>query len=416
MSSTLDRVSLETKSLEPYAPIVGDQVVSEIHRLAADLKGIRLLHLNSTATAGGVAEILASSAPLEADCGIDVEWWILCKNERFFEVTKKIHNGLQSQAAELSQEEQKIYLEHNAECAKDLAQDYDVVIVHDPQPAAIHEYVQSSHSRWIWRCHIDTSQPSPQIWKFLHPFIQKYDAAIFTLKEFIPPDFAGPKISIIPPAIDPLSSKNRDMPEPACRQIASKFGIDPSRPLIVQASRFDPWKDPEGVIEAYRIIKKNTPKIQLALIGAMAEDDPEGWRIYKKICKEQDRDPDIHIIKDLIGERAHELNAFQRVADVAVQKSLREGFGLVVSEALWKETPVVGGNTGGIRLQLKDGIGGFLVNSVPEAAERIEFLLTHAEEAQAMAKKGREHVRQNFLLPRLILDELKLVKSVASHD
>jgi len=410
--NSLERVILKRKSLRDYKPIVGGAVVEEIQTVAADLKGVRLLHINSTAYGGGVAELLNSLVPLEADCGLEVEWRVLRKDESFFQVTKRIHNALQGRAGGLTREEQETYLRYSDKCARMLAGNYDVIVVHDPQPAALPSLVPSHAAKWVWRCHIDTSEPDPQVWGFLKPFVQQYSTAVFTMPEFVPPDFSGPTLVFIPPAIDPLTAKNRALPRYLCREVVAEFGVDLARPLIVQVSRFDPWKDPQGVIDAYRLVKKELPQVQLALIGSMAEDDPEGWEVYKAIREQDEKDPDLYTFTNITGVHAHEVNAFQRVADVAVQKSLREGFGLVVSEALWKETPVVAGDTGGIRLQMENRVGGFLVHSVEETAKWVEYLLLHSNEAEAIARLGWERVRDRFLIPRLLLDELRLVRSL----
>jgi trehalose synthase len=408
----LHRVILKRKALKDYEIVVGATVVEEIAAVARDLKGLRLLHINSAATGGGVAELLNSVVALEVNVGLQAEWRVLAKNERFFEITKKIHNALQGKIGGLTKDEESFYLETNEQCARQLANHFDAIIVHDPQPAAIRRFLPQSKAKWVWRCHIDTSQPDPDVWAFLEPFLQEYDAAVFTMPQFAPSEFTGPLLAFIPPAIDPLSAKNRSLPRYLCHEVVAECGVDLSRPMILQVSRFDPWKDPQGVIAAYRKVKEDLPEIQLVLIGTMAEDDPEAWEIYKTIRDEDDKDPDLYVFTNLTGVHAHEVNAFQRTADVVIQKSLREGFGLVVSEALWKETPVVAGNTGGIRLQMQDGIGGFLVDSVKETADQTRYLLTHPEEAEAIARKGWDRVHDQFLTPRLLLDELKLLRSL----
>ncbi len=414
-ASTLQQVALARRSLETYRSTVGDDLFGEIRELAGKLKGVRLLHLNSTASGGGVAELLNSLVPLEVDCGLQAEWRVLCPDAELFEVTKGFHNALQGGQTALDAQGKETYLRQNQHCAKMLPPEaYDVAIIHDPQPAAIPFYSPRSSAAWVWRCHIDSSQPEPQVWDFLSPYVQGYEAAVFTMEQFVPAGFVGPRLHFISPAIDPLSPKNRALPRYLCREEVAQFGVDLSRPLVIQVARFDPWKDPQGVIGAYRLIKAELPQTQLALIGAMAEDDPEGWEIYNLIRDEARNDPDIHILTNLNGVGAHEVNAFQRVADVVIQKSIREGFGLVVSEAVWKETPVVGGNTGGIPLQIQNGVGGFLTSSVEECAERTLFLLTHSDEADEIARRGRDHVRGHFLTPRLLLDELRLVLSLAS--
>jgi len=409
--TTLELIGVKRKSLEDYRRIVGDALIDEIRLLATQLKGTRLLHVNATASGGGVAELLNSIVPLEQDCGLEVEWRILCKNEGLFKATKNFHNALQGMPFSLAPEIKQVYLEQNRHCANMVGGGYDVVIIHDPQPAALRQFANFSGSRWIWRCHIDTSNPTPDVWNFLRPFIQDYDVAVFTMPEFVPPDLTGPRMKFIPPAIDPLSPKNRALPKYLFREEVAEFGIDLSRPLMIQVARFDPWKDPQGVIDAYRLVKQELPQLQLALVGAMAEDDPEGWDVYNLIRAKQGKDPDLYIFTNLTGVGAHEVNCFQRVTDVVVQKSIREGFGLVISEALWKGTPVVAGNTGGIPLQMQNGVGGFLVDSVEECAERVVYLLTHSSEAESVARSGWERVRDNFLMPRLLLDHLKLVQS-----
>ena len=387
--------------------------MEEIRDVAAGLRDVRLLQINSAALGGGVAELLNSLVPLEVDCGLKAEWRVLHGAEpAFFDVTKAMHNALQGQAGPLSPQARETYLRQSGAFAADLVDEYDVVIVHDPQPAAIPSFLPVRRGKWAWRCHIDTSQPNQEYWNFLEPYLQGYDVAVFTLPEFAPSDFSGPRRVFIPPAIDPLTPKNRALPRYLTREVVGEFGVDLSRPLLLQVSRFDPWKDPQGVIDAYHLVKEVIPEVQLALVGSMAEDDPEGWEIYKQIREEDEKDEDLYTFTNLTGVNAAEVNAFQRVADVVIQKSLREGFGLVVSEALWKETPVVGGDTGGIRIQLQDGVGGFLVNSVEETAERSLYLLNHSEKSEEIARGGRERVRQHFLTPRLLLDELKLVRSL----
>lgn len=410
--SVLERVVTKVKSLQDYVPLLVEGQFEEIAAVARELQGVRVLHLNSTAAGGGVAELLKSLVPLEEDCGLQVEWRIMSPDNDFFEVTKGFHNALQSQPYDLTPERKATYLNHNQSCSRELTDEFDVIIVHDPQPAAMRRFVGTGRARWVWRCHIDTSSPHPPVWDFLKPYIEQYDAAVFTKQSIVSRDFAGPRTFFIPPAIDPLSPKNRVLPRHLCREEVAEFGVDLTRPLIVQVARFDPWKDPQGVIEAYRLVKQEIPGVQLAMIGAMATDDPQGWEIYANIRDQGEGDPDLFLFTNLMGVGAHEVNAFQRVADVAIQKSIREGFGLVVSEALWKSTPVVGGNTGGIPLQMEDGVGGFLVNSVEEAAERTLYLLSHPDEAEIIARRGWRRVQERYLMPRLLLDELRLIHSL----
>jgi trehalose synthase len=267
-------------------------------------------------------------------------------------------------------------------------------------------------ARWVWRCHIDTSEPNPQIWNFLRPYLEGYDATVFTLGSFVPYDVPVERVEIIPPAIDPESPKNFELDPRVASRLLRWIGVEAERPLVTQVSRFDPWKDPLGVIEAYRLIKPEVPRLQLALAGSMALDDPEGWEIYRKIREAAKNDVQIHLFTNLTGVGNVEVNAFQRLSDVVIQKSIREGFGLVVSETLWKETPIVAGRAGGIPLQVRGGVGGFLVDSVEECAEKTLWALQHPEEAKEFGVKGRKPVGERFLLTRLIADDLRLYGSL----
>lgn len=284
-------------------------------------------------------------------------------------------------------------------------------MVHDPQPAALRYFKPDAKAKWIWRCHIDTSRPNRAVWEFLRPFIALYDAHIFTLPGFIPPDLRSKEVKTILPAIDPLSPKNMALPPEVCRELLNWIGIPEEGPLITQVSRFDPWKDPLGVIEAYYRVKKKFPGLHLALVGSMAFDDPEGWDIYSQIMEYDRKDPNIHLFTNLTGVGDMQVNSFQRLSAVIVQKSIREGFGLVISEALWKETPVVAGRAGGIPAQMEGG-GGFLIDSTEEAAEKITLLLEDRALAEEEGKKGKEHVRKNFLITRLLREEIALFRSL----
>ena len=289
---------------------------------------------------------------------------------------------------------------------------YDLIVVHDPQPLAIPQFHGRAGAKWIWRCHIDTSEPNGELWAFLHPYLDDYDAAVFTLQEFVPPAFPVPRVEVIPPAIDPESPKNIELPSKIAERILGWLGVELDKPLVTQVSRFDPWKDQPGVIEAYRMVKEEIPELKLALVGSMALDDPEGWEVYRQIKEAASEDPDIDIFTNLTGVSNVEVNAFQHLSDVCVQKSIREGFGLVVSETLWKGTPMVAGEAGGIPMQMPGGVGGFLVGSARECAEKLLFLLRNPEAGALLALRGKELVRERFLLPRLISDELVLYASL----
>ncbi len=404
----LKTVDVGRQSIQIYEASAGAEVVARLRELAAPLRGARIVHINATPYGGGVAEILRSEVPLLRDLGLLADWKLITGDETFFRVTKAIHNGLQGAQRELTASEQETYLTHSTRNARMLEEAYDLIVVHDPQPLALLQLHGKDAARWVWRCHIDTSEPNPQVWGFLRPFLEGYDAAVFTLGGFVPPTCPVPRIEIIPPAIDPESPKNIDLRPAVARRVLQWIGVEVDQPLVTQVSRFDPWKAPLGVIAAYRLVRQEVPRLQLALVGSMALDDPEGWEIYHQILEEARQDPGIHVFTNLIGVGNVEVNAFQRLSRVVIQKSIREGFGLVVSEALWKGTPVVAGRAGGIPLQLQDGAGGFLVESVEEAADRICWLLHHPEEAARLGQRGRDLVRERFLLTRLIADELRL--------
>jgi len=409
----LERVDVGTQSIDGYESSAGADVVAQLHELAGSLQGVRVLHLNATPYGGGVAEILRSEVPLLRDLGLVAEWHVIAGDSAFFTTTKAIHNALQGAPRNLEPEERAAYLETARRNAQQLdVADYDLIVVHDPQPLALLELAGAGGARWIWRCHIDTAEPYAPVWEFLRPYLSRYDAAVFTLGSFAPPDLPVDRVEIIPPAIDPESPKSLELDIELARRVLQWIGVELDRPLLTQVSRFDPWKDPLGVIAAYRIVKREVPDAQLALVGAMALDDPEGWDIYRQVRDATKDDPDIHLFTNLTGVGNLEVNAFQRLSDVVIQKSIREGFGLVVSEALWKRTPVVAGRAGGIPLQLQGGAGGFLVDSVDECAERTLWLLRNPTEARALADRGHELVRQRFLLTRLIADELRLYASV----
>ena len=407
----LQRVELKRKRLERYRQVAGDEQVAEIRDLARELRGLRILELSSTATGGGVAEMLGSLVPLQRDLGLDAHWSVVTGDAAFFEVTKKLHNGMQGMAVELTPEDEREYMHHNERCAQAFLDGWDVVLVHDPQPAALRTFLRGGHARWIWRCHVDSSAPHLPVWEFLRPYVERHDHAVFTLREFVPPDLGIPT-SLLVPAIDPLSSKNRTLPGYLARETVAELGVDLERPLLLQVSRFDPWKDPLGVIEVWRKVRERVPSLQLALVGSMAGDDPEGWRIYEQIARQTLTEPDCLLLTDQMGVGGHEVNALQRVADVAIQKSIREGFGLIVSETQWKGTALAAGRAGGIPLQLEDGVTGRLATTVDEFAEAVTGLLEDPVTAHAMGTAGTQRVRERFLLPRLLLDQLRLLRAV----
>src|ERR671930_1801609 len=383
--------------------------MDEIRRLAEPLAGKRVAHLSATAFGGGVAEINYTLVPLMRDAGLDVEWRIIHGQEEFFNVTKLMHNGLQGAPETLSAEDREIYLRYQELNAAELEDDADFVIIHDPQPIGMIGCCTSSRAQWIWRCHIDLSTPNRDVLDFIIPWLRTYDAAIFHRRQYVP-DVAGlPRAYIWPPAIDPLAPKNMALSAEDAAYIVDKFGIDVERPLLTQVSRFDPWKDPLGVIDAYRLVKNDFPDVQLALVGSMAHDDPEGWDYYSRTVEHAAGDPDVYILSNLNNVGSVEVNAFQVHSAAVIQKSIREGFGLTVTEALWKARPVVASRAGGIVAQIQEGETGWLVDSPPECAAACVEILRDPPSARQRALRGKEFVRRNFLMPRLLRDWLVLL-------
>jgi len=409
----LDLVDVGPRPLKQYEPIVGEETLEEIRELAAPLRGARIAQINATTYGGGVSELLRSIVPLYRGLGIECDWKIISARPAFFNVTKDLHNALQGASGELTRAAREMYLMWSTRNAQLLQTEYDFIIVHDPQPAAIRYFKDRGGARWIWRCHIDTSEPNEAALEFMLPFLLEYDALVFTMDRFVPPGLEHQRLATIVPAIDPLSPKNMALAGGICEEIRAWRGIDPDRPLLTQVSRFDLWKDPMGVIDVYRLVRKEVPGLQLALLSTIAHDDPEVWDMYKILVAEVRGDDDIHLLTNLIGVGDVEVNAFQLCSDVVLQKSIREGFGLVVSETMWKGTPVVANRSGGIPLQMSDGVGGFLVENTEECAERALYLLRHRDEARTLGLAGRERVRQRFLITRLLADELRLVASLA---
>lgn len=412
----LKQVHLATAPIDDYTAIIGVEEIERLRTLAARLSGARIVHVNATPYGGGVSELLRSSIALQRGLGIDVEWRIISGDTEFFEVTKGLHNALQGGSYDLTREAEATFLVQNSFNAREFENHYDFVIVHDPQPVALLPMHGRGGAKWVWRCHIDTSHPNPAVLGFLLPFISEYDGLVFTLESFVPEQLRNHRRHIIPPAIDPLSPKNFPLPEDLCRRTMAWVGVDPDRPLLTQVSRFDPWKDPLGVIEIYRAAREAVPNLQLALLGSMALDDPEAWSLMEQIQAEAAGDDGITVATNLTGIGNTEVNAFQRGSDVVIQKSIREGFGLVVSEALWKGTPVVAGNTGGIPLQLPHGSGGYLVDPYDDTSfvQHVVQLLQDDELAIRLGMQGRQVVRDGFLINRLIADELSLLCELAA--
>lgn len=401
-------VAVGTKGVDDYARLVGKEAIDEIRRLAEPLRGARVLHVNATAYGGGVAEILHNLVPLMTDVGLEALWYVLDADDpSFFDVTKRIHNALQGMPLDLSDQMRDLFLATDRANAAQLPE-ADFVVAHDPQAVALRHFAANGSTSWAWRCHIDLTDAYPPVWTFLRPYVEEHDAAVFTMPQFAQPDLASGRAVFSAPSIDPFTEKNGPLAADEARAIVAAFRLDPARPLLVQVSRFDPWKDPNGVIDAYRRVKLEVPDVQLALIGSLADDDPEGKEFLARSIAHAAGDPDVHCLTDLDGVRDREVNAFQRSAGVVIQKSLREGFGLVVAEALWKGIPVVGGAVGGIPLQIVDGETGFLVRTVDECAERCVRLLRDPDLRARMGAAGHERVRHEFLITRDLRDHLRL--------
>ena len=380
--------------LDDYKNIIGQAQVDALRFLARDLKGKTLKMVNSTSVGGGVAEMLNRLVPLLSELEVPTRWDVITGGDDFFEVTKAFHNALHGTSYELTKAAQEIFLMYNEQNRERLQFGEEMVVIHDPQPVGLIHSRDKSHAHWVWRCHIDLSNPNAQVWEFLRPFVEQFDAAIFSSQSFAR-QLPIPQY-LFYPCIDPLSEKNKDLPEQVVQKVCDEFGIDRSRPIVTQVSRFDRLKDPLGVVQAYKLAKKYVD-CQLVLAGGGASDDPEGAVVLKEVREAAGNDPDI-IILDLPPWCALEINAIQRASTVVVQKSLKEGFGLTVTEALWKGKPTIGGAVGGIPNQIIHKLTGVLVHSVEGCAFQIRYLLTHPEYAHRIGASGREHVKENFLI------------------
>lgn len=394
-------------TLESYREVAPKGTVDLLYKLARRLEGRSILHVNSTRVGGGVAEILNRFVPLFNELGIKADWEVITGSQLFYKTTKSFHNALQGQRVNITQEMYNEFKKTNREKAKDISFDYDLVVIHDPQPAGFITKKRKG-SKWLWRCHIDISRPDRKVWYFLKDYVARYDGALFSL-----PSFAQ-KLSIpqylVYPSIDPLSDKNRDLSEAEIDKILEKYAIPFDRPFILQVSRFDRFKDPLGVIEAYKLVKKYNDCC-LVLAGGGATDDPEGEQVLSEVQEAASRDKDIFII-NLPPDSNTEINALQRAATVILQKSTKEGFGLTVAEGMWKGKPVIGGAVGGITAQIIYGETGFIVSSVEGCAYRIRYLLNNPEESALIGEKAKEFTRRNFLIIRHLCDYCALMVSL----
>ncbi|MEA3286559.1 MAG: glycosyltransferase [Candidatus Marinimicrobia bacterium] len=397
-----------------YAPITGLDVIEQLQQLAKPLKGLRVVHVNSTKAGGGVAEILDKMIPLMNDLGIDTSWEVINGNPDFYSCTKHFHNAIQGNNVQIPARLLQAYERTNTENASRLEaklRDADVVFIHDPQPAPLLQNIKGRKGKWIWRCHIDANKPNRPVWKYLRNYIAQYDASIFSLAAFAQP--MPHPVYLIPPSIDPLNEKNIELDTNEISSVCDQFNIDRDAPLLVQISRFDRFKDPIGVIQALKHAKKFVPNLQLVLAGGGASDDPEGEEVLEEVRLASNGDPDIHIL-ELPNDAHRQINALQSAATIVIQKSIREGFGLTVTEGMWKQKPVIGGDTGGIRLQVINHHTGFLVNSPEGAALRIRHLLGNPQKLSEMGVKAKKFARENFLITRHIREYLTLMLSLVS--
>ena len=397
--------------LEKYVPIVGAEVIDHLRHLAEPLRGSRVVHVNSTHEGGGVAEILSWLIPFNQELGLETSWEVIEGDPEFYQCTKSFHNGLQGAPVAIPAKQLAAYEQtnrDNAERLRGLLSEADFVFIHDPQPAPLLHFCPEHKGKWVWRCHIDLSRPHRAVWKYLRDWVGSYDASIWSLADFAQP--LPHPLYLIAPSIDPLSQKNRDLYRGEVDAVFDLHGLDPDLPLITQVSRYDRFKDPLGVIRSYQLAREYTP-LQLVLAGGGAADDPEGEEVLREVREAAGDDPNIHILL-LPADSHREINALQRASTIVLQKSTREGFGLTVTEALWKGKPVIGGNTGGIRLQVINHQTGFLVSTPEGAALRIRYLLRNRDHLAEMGERGRALVLDNFLVTRHLREYLTLMHAL----
>jgi len=406
---------------EAYVPIMGEERMERLQKIAQRVKGLKMLTLNATAQGGGVAEMLYSAVPFLNMLGVETEWKVICGSKEYFESTKELHNLLQGKAGSFSPERRQAYICTLEECVRQNLIDYepDVIDAHDPQPLGLGHYLKKPGQTWLWRCHIDidgeTIEGNPGLWDFLTDWIEHYDAVIFSAAHHIISRWPLPKF-IIPPFIDPLSEKNRELSQVEIDRVLTKYQIDPKVPIIAQIGRFDPWKGIDRTIATYRRVRKEK-ECQLVLAGGLATDDPEGERILARVYEDTENDEGIHVLNLSLDDRLEnwrEVNALQRAARVIMQPSIREGFGLVITEALWKGKPVIGADVGAIPLQIRDGDTGYFYQTPSKTAKKVIYLLEKPKAAEAMGKRGRQYVEKRFLLPGRIADYLMAINMVVS--
>lgn len=392
--------------IERYQSIVGQDEIETIQSLAKRIEGSRVLHVNATRYGGGVVEMLKSLVPLANAVGLDAVWETIDGDREFFRITKSIHNALQGDLeVTLTPEMFEHYVEVNRKNASRLHLDSDVVVIHDPQPLPLIEH--RSAGKWVWRCHVDLSEPNTAVWNRLANLVAKYDLCVFSMGKYVPSNFAG-RVLIDHPCIDPLSEKNMPLSASQVAKTLERYDIRPDDPIIGQVSRFDKWKNPLGVVDVYRKVRQAVPDLQLLLVGSFASDDPEGKEWFKKTLDYAGSAHDVHILSNEDGVGDLEVNAFQRSLIAALQLSHKEGFCLGVTEALWKGVPVVATRAGGIPLQIIEGMTGFLIESLDEAATRVQSLIKMPWLARQLGRNGTEHVRQNFLITKRLREYLRM--------
>jgi len=406
---------------EAYVPIMGEERMERLQKIAQRVKGLKMLTLNASAQGGGVAEMLYSAVPFLNMLGVETEWKVICGTREYFESTKELHNLLQGKAGSFSSERRQAYIGTLEECVRQNLIDYepDVIDAHDPQPLGLGHYLKKPGQTWLWRCHIDidgeTIEGNPGLWDFLTGWVEHYDAVIFSAAHHIISRWPLPKF-IIPPFIDPLSEKNRELSQVEIDRVLTKYQIDPKVPIIAQIGRFDPWKGIDRTIATYRRVRKEK-ECQLVLAGGLATDDPEGERILARVYEDTENDEGIHVLNLSLDDRLEnwrEVNALQRAARVIMQPSIREGFGLVITEALWKGKPVIGADVGAIPLQIRDGDTGYFYQTARKTAKKVIYLLEKPKAAEAMGNRGRQYVEQRFLLPGRIADYLMAINMIVS--
>jgi trehalose synthase len=399
-------------NIADYELIVGKSAIDELKLVAAKLGGKVIQNINSTFTGGGVAEILSRMVPLLTQLGVDARWNVIKGDDAFFQVTKKFHNALHGRDERITPEDFAVFQETTQKNLGEMELSGDILFIHDPQPVGLIVRKKELGKKWIWRCHIDVSHPNEEVWNFVQPFVVQYDAAVFSA-----PSFSRElpiRQFLISPSIDPLSDKNRQLPPEIIDSVLAKYGIPKDKPIITQVSRFDYLKDPVGVIEAFEMAKKSVD-CRLVLAGGTATDDPESDKVLAEVRERAGDNPDIHVL--LIPPNSDiEINALQSASTIIVQKSLREGFGLTVSEALWKAKPVIASAVGGIPLQVKNKLTGLLSHGIPGTAYALRQLLTNPDYARSLGNNGREHVRHNFLITRHLKDYLLLFLALEHQE